>query len=111
MSEFRVPDNFDSGDLKQVKRKQAKGAAQERQLLNDFCAVMASPEGRRVMVWLLEQTGPYRSSFATNALQMAYQEGIRKLGLIVTDKMASASPETWVAMQLELLSPKEDTNV
>lgn len=101
----KVP--YDSGDIKQVKRQQQKVQSKEERLTNAFINLMASPDGRLVFGWLLEQTGPYRSSFATNALQMAYQEGLRKLGLILTDRMAAADPKAWVAMQLEIINPTE----
>ena len=98
---------YNSGDARQVSKKREKAANKDTQRRNDFKTLLATAEGRRVLLWMLEQTGPYRGSFATNALQMAYQEGLRKLGLILTDEMAAADPEAWVRMQLEILTPKE----
>lgn len=97
----------DSGDVKQVKKQQQKAKTKEERLTNAFANVMASPDGRLVLGWLLEMTGPYRCSFATNALQMAYQEGLRKLGLLLTDRMVTADPKAWVAMQLDIINPTE----
>lgn len=106
------PDTYDSGDVKQVKRKRERAASKDEQRRNDFKTLLGMAEGRRILCWILEQTGPYRGSFATNALQMAYAEGLRKLGLVITDEMAAADPEAWVAMQLAILVPtKEDSNV
>lgn len=104
------PEPYDSGDQKQVKKKRDKAANKDTQRRNDFKTLLGMAEGRRVLLWILEQTGPYRGSFATNALQMAYQEGLRKTGLVLTDEMATADPEAWVRMQLEILTPKEATN-
>lgn len=116
MSELKptvpIPDaeTYDSGDPKQVKRKRERGVSKDTQRKNDFRTLLGMAEGRRVFTWMLEQAGPYRTSFSTNALSMAYQEGIRKLGLQLTDQIANADPEAWVAMQLEILTPKEGTN-
>lgn len=101
---------YDSGDVKQVRKKREKAANKDVQRGNDIKTLMGMPEGRRVFTWLLESTGPYRTSFSTNALTMAYQEGLRKMGLVLTDQMAAADPESWVQMQLEILKPKEASN-
>lgn len=99
---------YDSGDERQVREKRKKAATKDEQRRADLLTLLAMPEGRRTFVWLLELTGPYRTSFATNALQMAYSEGLRKLGLQLTDELASADPEAWVRMQLEIMQPKEN---
>lgn len=105
-SEPEVP--FDSGDRKAVKEKQTKAQREEKQRNNDMRFVMSTAEGRRMLVWLLEVTKLYHDTFSTNALAMANSAGTRKVGLILTDAMAAADPQGWVAMQLEVLNPNKE---
>lgn len=101
-------DTYDSGDERQVREKRRKQATEQDQRKADLRTLMSMPEGRRTLIWLLGLTGPYRTSFATNALQMAHLEGVRSVGLQLTDALAGVDPEGWVRMQLDIMQPKEN---
>lgn len=99
---------YDSGDVKQVKQRRQKAANKDTQRKNDMKTLLSMPEGRRILTWILELTGPYRDIFSTNALTMGNLSGQRVIGLKLTDAMAVADPEAWVAMQLEILNPNKE---
>lgn len=101
----------DSGSNKQASKRKDKVKRLTGQRKSDLRVLMGMAEGRRTLTWLMEETGPYRGSFATNALSMAYTEGQRRLGLVLTDAIADADPEGWVQMHLEILLKKEADHV
>ncbi len=49
--------------------------------IDDFCWFMSDKRGRRILWRLLESSGVFRSSHTGNALQTAFLEGQRSLGL------------------------------
>jgi ribosomal protein L18 len=69
-----------------------------RQEQADLSSVMATEAGRRVVHRLLERAGVNRSSFSTNAMQMAFAEGARNEGLRLLAQVASL-PEYALMLQ------------
>lgn len=81
-------ENFNFDDL-QVQEKIRADAAEkarrkQREEIDDIRIVMRTPQGRRVMYGFLARAGVYRSGFNSNALNMAFNEGMRESGLILT---------------------------
>ena len=48
---------------------------------DDLIWLMSTKRGRRIVARLLSDGGPNRSSFSTNAIQMAFNEGARNSAL------------------------------
>ena len=85
----------------------AAASAQERIRLqaraekDDLIWLMQSKRGRRIVSRWLGQSGPYRSSFHTNGLTMAYQEGWRGFAASLLDKLTQHCPDLYVQMLKE----------
>lgn len=79
--------------------EQAKQAARIEK--DDLVWLMSGKRGRRVVRKLLERAGVWRMSFHTNALQMAFNEGMRNEGLALTAKLMAYCPESYAKMMTE----------
>ncbi|MFZ5565985.1 MAG: endopeptidase [Pseudomonadota bacterium] len=69
-------------EAQRLKEKQDRDSEE-----SDLKWLMSSKRGRRIVWRLLERAGVFRTSFSTNAMQMAFvegnkNEGYRTLGLI-----------------------------
>jgi len=97
--------NYDPLDLRGQERDRADKELRERlDRQNEEADVkwlMSQKRGRR-MVWrFLDQAGVFRSSFSTNAMQMAFAEGARNRGLRLLDLIRTACPEQYHVMMKE----------
>lgn len=63
--------------------------------------VFGTRDGRAVFRWLLSDTGLMRSSFSTNALQMAFNEGRRSVGQALSERLQRVSRDDYLLMQDE----------
>lgn len=88
-------------------QEQAREEAQQRYKLaekaeaEDIKWQMGNKRGRRIVYRLLERAGIWRSSFNTNALQMAFNEGGRNEGLALLAKLMAYCPELYAVMLKE----------
>ena len=101
---------YDPGDEAQVKVRKRKAQTQREGEINDWKSLMDTQFGRRAMTLLLTQCGVYRSSFATNALEMAKSEGQRNMGLWLMSELEGASPSDFLLMLNEASKQKEIDN-
>jgi hypothetical protein len=77
-----------------------KRVAREAEIA-DVKWLMSSPRGRRVMWRLIELSGPFRLSFDTNAMKMAFNEGNRNLGNQLFNEVMTLCPEMYPVMVKE----------
>ena len=91
-------DPFDREKARKAQNDLAK--AKEQEFLSDLYNVMATQEGRRFVYRILADCGNYRTSFNTNALSMAFNEGQRNVGLMLQAKAASAC-QTFYAQMIQ----------
>jgi hypothetical protein len=98
----------DPFDIDAQRTTRSKALAEERRVQNDeerdFKWLMSSTQGRRIVWRLLEQAGVFRSSFSTNSMQMAFNEGFRSYGLKMVNLIQRVTPELYSTLQ------KENTN-
>ena len=97
--------NYDPLDLRGQERDRADKELRERlerqNEESDVKWLMSQKRGRR-MVWrFLDQAGVFRSSFSTNAMQMAFAEGTRNYGLRLIGLVHAACPEQYTVMMKE----------
>lgn len=78
-------------------RKKAAREAQDA----DLKWLMSSPRGRRIVWRLLDISGPFRISFDTNAMKMAFNEGNRNLGNQLLNEVMTLCPELYPVMAKE----------
>lgn len=67
----------------------------------DLKWLMSSRRGRRIVWRLLELSGPFRLSFETNAMKMAFNEGNRNLGNQLLNEVMTICPELYPVMMRE----------
>jgi hypothetical protein len=102
---------YDAGDPDAVRAKKTARELCLEQEQADLAAVMATPEGQRVIWRILERSGIHRTSFDPNALKMAFFEGRRDTGLWLEAEIARHCQHRYLEMQqLASTSTKEDTN-
>lgn len=63
--------------------------------------LMSSKRGRRIVWRLLDLSGPFRMSFDTNAMKMAFNEGNRNLGNLLFNEVMTLCPEMYPVMAKE----------
>jgi hypothetical protein len=71
---------------------------------DDLKTVLKKPEGRRVIWGILETCGVFKSSFALNSMQGAFNEGKRDIGLALLADLNEAEPQMFAQMQSEYIS-------
>lgn len=89
-----MPDISDTNDeqLEALKRKRE---------VEDLKWLVAHAQGRRIAWRLLEEAGVYRTSFNTNSMTMALNEGKRHLGLFLLAELTEAAPDAYLKMMQE----------
>lgn len=78
--------------VKRLKREQE---------INDFRTLMGTREGRRFVHRLLNVAGVFRTSFSTDSLLMAFNEGNRNGGLLLMHEIHETCPKRYSQMQKE----------
>lgn len=97
--------NFDPLDTRAQERAKADKAARDRLTREDEADgikwLMGSKRGRRIIWRLLDQSGVFRLSFNTNAMQMAFAEGNRNFGNRTLALIHAHTPELYSVMVKE----------
>jgi hypothetical protein len=99
----------DVGDEVSVKHKRSRAQLVLERRDEELRAVLSQPVGRAVLWAVLEQCGIYRSSFSPEALNMAFQEGGRNVGLELITRIQSVDPNAYTLMTREAVA-QEDNN-
>lgn len=77
------------------------------QMKADVRNLMGTAAGRRVVWYLLEQFGIFRTSYSSEALAMAFSEGRRSAGLEVMALVCTFCPEQYDKMAREARETNE----
>lgn len=80
-------------------KKTAENAA--RTMVDDIKWLMSSPRGRRLVWWLLDITGVYRTSFSSQRGGTEFNEGGRNTGLKILAKVQEHCLDRFVEMLRE----------
>lgn len=95
-------DPFDNRGQERTRQQAADAAQEARDLQNaDLRTLMGTAPGQRVMWWLMELAGVYRSSFNHSGSVMAFNEGQRNIGLVLVNRLNDACPQQFAAMLIE----------
>ena len=97
--------SYDPTDIRAQDRERAM-SAQQRKLAEkieaeDMRWLMGTKRGRRIVWRSLERAGVFRSSFNTNAMSMAFAEGMRNEGLRTVGLLNAACPDLYLTMVRE----------
>jgi hypothetical protein len=94
-----------AGDLtEQLSRAQK---LQRDQIVLDLEAVLRLPQGRRVMLRLLERCGVYRSAFAGEADVTSLRLGEQNVGLWLIAQMEAVGPTEYPRLLMEAAQAKD----
>lgn len=97
-----LPDPLDIRGQEQAREKAQERAALAAKTEEDDIKWLASNKrGRRIVYRILERAGVWQSSFNTNAIQMAFNEGRRNEGLALMAKLMAYCPDAFALMTKE----------
>ncbi|HVW78516.1 MAG TPA: hypothetical protein VHB45_12945 [Alloacidobacterium sp.] len=103
---------YDPTDISKQQEDRRELDARKRLLrekeIADIKWLMSSRRGRRIMWRLLEMSGPFRLSFDTNAMRMAFNEGNRNLGNQLFHEVMTLCPELYPVMVKEQQDERDD---
>lgn len=91
---------MNAASAKQVERARLKESFNDRQFMLDLRSVLDLSAGRRILWWLLDAAGVYRSSFTGNSTTF-FNEGRRDLGLLLLGRITECNPEALILMMQE----------
>jgi hypothetical protein len=94
-------------DPKQLEKARLNEALKDKQFFRDLFWLLDQPAGRRVLWWILDISGIYRSSFTGNSTTF-FNEGRREVGLTLLAKISETKPEALILMMQE--SKKREEN-
>lgn len=85
----------------QLKQAQAEQELRRRTEIEDLKWLMAHRQGRRFVTRLLEESGVFRTSFHASGSVMAFNEGRKTIGLLLTSELLEHAPEAYVKLLKE----------
>lgn len=101
----KQPSTTDERDLERASRNEKR----EEELLDAGLAlIMSEKASRSFMWWLLGETGLFKTSFNTNALVMAHNEGRRSVGTMLIDRITEADAQSYLTMQNEAILKEQE---
>jgi hypothetical protein len=103
MNKPRDPYDLDRPESDEEARKRAVALKAEE--CDDFKWLMSTKRGRRQVWRAMERAGVFRTSFSTDALVMAHEEGAKREGRYLF-AMSHALPERYIEMLKENANAK-----
>jgi hypothetical protein len=95
-------DPFDlDGQAGQIADAEERARIAARAERDDLVWLMQQKRGRRIVARLIGQSGPYRSTFNSNAMTMAFQEGLRNFSVALVDKLTTHCMDLYLQMLRE----------
>ena len=88
----------DAGSVKEMERKDKDRTRIQRE---ELMALLGNGAFRKFLWRYLASCGVFRSSFSSNALVMARDEGERNVGLKILAEINEVHPESYLVMQEE----------
>ena len=97
--------NYDPTDLRSQEKQKTERVSREKLAKEneetDIKWLMGTKRGRRILWRLMDQSGVFRLSFNTNAMQMAFAEGNRNFGNRMLAMIHEQCPELYSVMVKE----------
>lgn len=91
-----------AGDRAQVKKREKQGEREQQRIENDLRAVLAMPEGRRVLASLIfEKCHLNQTSYHPSGQQFACNEGRRSVGVELQADIMAADFDLWLKLLAE----------
>jgi hypothetical protein len=96
-----------AADPEQVREAGKKERFVKRNELDDIRIVLSTPNGRRCLWKILEESHVFESVWHPSAL-IHYRSGAQDVGLILRNKIIEANLEAYLTMERENLKEKEN---
>ena len=93
--------DFNASDRKAIRAAEKAAAIAERQHREVVIESMATPQRRRYVWEKLAAAGIFATTFSTDPLQMAFNEGQRNAGLILLNDVIENCPEQFILAMRE----------
>lgn len=93
-----IDEPFNASDPAQVAAKRRSAGKRRKASESIVYTIMSTQGGREWMYSLLGSCHCFNSSFTGEALTMAFREGERNVGLMLTAQIMNASPKEFVLM-------------
>lgn len=97
--------NTDPTDLNRTDRdaelESIEAREHRRKELEDLRWLLGHPQGRRIALRWLDETGVFRSSFNHSGSLMAFNEGRRNIGLWLTAELMEANADGYLKVLKE----------
>ena len=90
-----------AADPEQVRKAGKKVKTREENETLDLEAILNTPHGRRFVWKILKRCRMYSDNFSSDALVMAQNEGMRKIGLILAEDIEKVDPSAILNMGVE----------
>lgn len=103
-----MSDHIDLGDESSVTTRQRELKVRENAQDTVLRVMMEQKEIRKWMFELLSRCHMFQTSFSKSALEMAFMEGARNVGLQVQNDLVRVSPELYLKMMKEQQESKDD---
>lgn len=94
-------EQYNAADHREVTRAKREAKRQAEQENADLRAVLALPEGRRLMLRIFEHCGLYQTPFNQNAALMSKNCGLQDAALWLLAEIREVVPEAHLLMQTE----------
>lgn len=96
-----------AADRKQVRGAGKKQRDSEMQRVGDLGAVMATPEGRRFVWWLLDKSGIHESTLRGGPTMALYFAGKQDLSHMLLARVTKEHPDAYLLMQSEAITEQK----
>lgn len=94
-------DIYDAGDEKQVRKRKTKDQLKREQQLVELKAILDTRFGRDLLWRMLERCSVFKTTFSSEPLTMAFNEGKRQIGLWLLKEINEAQPKAYSLMTQE----------
>lgn len=91
----------DASDEEAVARAEERIELEQKLRDEALADLLSTPKGRDLYWFWMGQTGVFETSFNTNALTMAKNEGMRNFGLMLLTDLHRVAPEKYTLMVQE----------
>ena len=86
---------------REAEAEDAEAREIRRKELEDLRWLLGHPQGRRIALRLLDETGVFRSSFNHSGSLMAFNEGKRNVGLWLTAELMESNADGYLKVLKE----------
>lgn len=105
---IKSTEGIDVGDQASVKKRKTKTELEQLRLDEDLKVAIDTYQGRSLLWSQLEHAGIYRTTFDIDAGIMAFNEGMRQIGLLLLMRIDGVDPNAYAKMRREAFRREED---